>query len=173
MANVSPWAGAEPGGWREEGAGGGRHRRAVGASWRGRARRWEGKRSRRLSCQGRRIAMRVMKDWDGLPREAVEVHIPGNIQGWVGQALSNLIQWKMCLLMARSWAGWRLKVPPNPKHSIILCCLEPWWHGRWLLPVRALGQHAQLKPSFLNFLYVTEFDGLHPVEPEIVCFGFY
>ena len=33
--------------------------------------------------------------------------------------LSNLMQWKMSLLMAGSWTRWSLKVPSNPNRSVI------------------------------------------------------
>jgi len=46
--------------------------------------------------------------------------IPGNIQGQSGRALSNLVWWKMLLLMAEGWTRWPLKVPSNPNHSVIL-----------------------------------------------------
>jgi len=57
--------------------------------------------------------------------------IPGNIQGQAGQR--SLIQLEMSLLTAGGWAGWPLKVPSSPKHSMVLwhpsCLLLP---GRWI-----------------------------------------
>jgi len=64
--------------------------------------------------------MRVVKHWNGLPREVVEAPSLETSQARLDGALSNLVWLKMSLLTAGAGARWLLKVPSNPKHSMIL-----------------------------------------------------
>jgi len=64
--------------------------------------------------------MKVVKPWNRLPREAVEAPSLETFKARLDGALSNLVWLKMSLLTAGRWAGWPLKVPSNPKYSVIL-----------------------------------------------------
>ena len=63
--------------------------------------------------------MRVVKPWPRLPREVGDAPSLETFQARLDGALSTLIQLKMSLLTAGSWARWPLSVPSNTKHSVI------------------------------------------------------
>ena len=73
----------------------------------------------RLEIRKKFFTMRVVKPWPRLPREVVDAPSLETFQARLDGALSNLTQVKMSLLTAGGWAGWPLKVFPNPKHSMI------------------------------------------------------
>jgi len=62
----------------------------------------------------------VVKHWNRLPREAVEASSLETVKARLDGALSNLVWLKMYMLTAGGWARRPLKVPSNPKHSMIL-----------------------------------------------------
>jgi len=64
--------------------------------------------------------MRVVKHLNGLPKEVVEAPSLGTFPARLDGALSTLMQLQMSLLAAGGWARWPLKVPSNPKCSVIL-----------------------------------------------------
>jgi len=55
-----------------------------------------------------------------LPREVVEAPSLETFKAGLDEALSDLINLKMSLLTTGIWARWPLKIPSNPKHSVIL-----------------------------------------------------
>jgi len=77
----------------------------------------------RLDIRKRFFPMTVVRPWPRLPREAVAAPSLGTFKARLDGALSNLIQLKMSLLTAGVWARWPLKVPSNPKCSVILRCV--------------------------------------------------
>jgi len=54
----------------------------------------------KLDIRKKFFTMRVVKHWNGLPREAVDAPSLEVFKARVDGALSNLVQWKMSLLMA-------------------------------------------------------------------------
>jgi len=74
----------------------------------------------RLDIRKKFFTMRVVKHWNGLPREVVQAPSLETFQARLDRALSTLIQLQMSLLTARGWARWPLKVLSNPKHSMTL-----------------------------------------------------
>jgi len=64
--------------------------------------------------------MRVVKPWPRLPREAVADPSLAVLKARLDGALSNLVWWKMSLLMAGGRNQMIFKVPSNPYHSVIL-----------------------------------------------------
>ena len=79
----------------------------------------------RLDIRKKFFTMRVVKHWNGLPREAVEAPSLDTFKARLDGALSNLVWLKISLLTVRDWARWPLKVPFNSKHSMILWSLLP------------------------------------------------
>lgn len=63
--------------------------------------------------------------------------IHGNFHG-LDEALSDLIQLEMSLLMAGAWTRWALEVPPNP-FCDSMCIIHP------MVP-QVLLQHSPLPP---------------------------
>ena len=63
--------------------------------------------------------MRVVRPWPRLPREAVDAPSLETFTARLDGSWSTLIQVKMSLLTAGSWAPWPWKVPPNPNYSLI------------------------------------------------------
>jgi len=64
--------------------------------------------------------MRVVRPWPRSPREAVAAPSLAVLEARLDGALSNLVWWKMSLLMAGGWNQMIFKVPSNPHHSRIL-----------------------------------------------------
>jgi len=54
----------------------------------------------RLDIRKKFFTMRVVRHWNRLPREAVAVPSLGVFKARLDRALSNLVWWKMSLLMA-------------------------------------------------------------------------
>jgi len=54
----------------------------------------------RLDIRKKFFTMRVVKHWDRLPREAVDVPSLSVFKARLDGALSNLVWWKMSLFMA-------------------------------------------------------------------------
>ncbi|KAK4812137.1 hypothetical protein QYF61_000978 [Mycteria americana] len=76
------------------------------------------------------FTMRVVRHWHRLPREVVEALSLGTFKVRLDGTLSNLVQLKMSLLLQGGWTRWPVKVPSNPKHSVIpgegiVMCEEP------------------------------------------------
>ena len=74
----------------------------------------------RLDVRKNFFTMRVVKPWPRLPREVVDAPSLGTPKARLDGALSDLVWLTMSLLAAGGWAGWALKVPPNPNRSGIL-----------------------------------------------------
>jgi len=74
----------------------------------------------RLDMRKKCFTLRVVKPWHRLPREVGDAPSLGTFQAGLDGALSSLVWLKMSLLTAGGWAGWLLKVPSDPNHSIIL-----------------------------------------------------
>jgi len=64
--------------------------------------------------------MRVVKPWHGLSGEVADAPSLGTFKARLDRALSNLVWVEMALLTAGGWARGPLKVPANPKYSMIL-----------------------------------------------------
>jgi len=74
----------------------------------------------RLDIRKKFFTMRVVKHWTRLPREAVAAPSLQVSKARLDGALSNLVWWKVSLLMAGAWNQMIFKVPSNPNHSMIL-----------------------------------------------------
>jgi len=74
----------------------------------------------RLHIRKKFFTMRVVRHWTRFPREAVDAPSLAVFKARLDGALSNLVQWKMSLLMAGGWNRMKFKVPSNPYHSVIL-----------------------------------------------------
>jgi len=66
------------------------------------------------------FTMRVVRHWHTLPREAVTAPSLAVFKARLDGALSNLVWWKMSLLVSGGWNQMIFKVPSNPNHSMIL-----------------------------------------------------
>jgi len=64
--------------------------------------------------------MRAVRHWNRLPREAVSAPSLAVFKARLNGALSNLVWWKVSLLMSVGWNQMILKVPSNTYHSMIL-----------------------------------------------------
>jgi len=58
----------------------------------------------RLDIRKKFFTMRVVKHWNGFPREVVEAPSLETLKARLDRALSSLVQWKMFLLTAGFWA---------------------------------------------------------------------
>jgi len=74
----------------------------------------------RLDIRKKFFTMRVVKHWHRLPREAVAATSLAVFKARLDGALSNLVWWKMSLLMAGGWNQVIFQVPSNRYHSMIL-----------------------------------------------------
>ena len=74
----------------------------------------------RLDIRKKFFTMRVVKHWHRLPREAVAAAYLEVFKARLDGALSNLVSWKMPLLLAGELEPDDLMVPSNPNHSVIL-----------------------------------------------------
>jgi len=74
----------------------------------------------RFYIRKRFFTMRVVKHWHRLPREAVDAPSVAVFKARLDGALSNLVWWKVSLLMAGGLEPDDLKVPSNPYHSMNL-----------------------------------------------------
>jgi len=74
----------------------------------------------RLDIRKKFFTRRVVKHWKGLPREVVEAPSLATFKARLDRALSNVVWLKMSLLTAGGLARWPLKVPSNPRPSMIL-----------------------------------------------------
>ena len=74
----------------------------------------------RLDIRKKFFPMRVVRPWLRLPREAVAAPSLAVFKARLDGALSNLVWWKVSLLMAGGWNQMIFKVPSNPNHSMIL-----------------------------------------------------
>ena len=73
----------------------------------------------RLDIRKKISMTRVVKRWHRLPREAVETPFLETFKSRLDAALSNLVE-DVPAHCRGGWARWPLKVPSNPKHSVIL-----------------------------------------------------
>jgi len=64
--------------------------------------------------------MRVVKHWHRLPRAPVAAPSLAVFKARLDGALSNLVWWKMSLIMAGELEPDDLTVPSNPNHSMLL-----------------------------------------------------
>jgi len=64
--------------------------------------------------------MRVVKHWPRLLREVVDAPSLETFKARLDGTVSNLIRLKLSLLTAGDWARWSLRVPSNPKHSVLI-----------------------------------------------------
>ena len=55
-----------------------------------------------------------------MPREAVAAPSLAGVKVRLDRALSNLVWWKVSLLMAGDWNWVVFKVPSTPNHSVIV-----------------------------------------------------
>jgi len=62
----------------------------------------------------------VVKRWNRLPREVVDIPFLETFKVRLSGALSSLIQLKMDLSLQGCWTRWPLKVPSKTNHSMIL-----------------------------------------------------
>ena len=76
----------------------------------------------RLDRRKKFVPLRVVRPWQGLPREVVAAPSLETSKARLDGALSTLIWLEMSLPMAGGWTGWALKVSSIPKHSVIVCC---------------------------------------------------
>jgi len=80
----------------------------------------------RLEIRKKFFPMRVVKHWPRLPREVVAAPSPAVFKARLDGALSNLVQWKMSLLMAGGLEPGDLSGPFQPKpfydSMILLSC---------------------------------------------------
>jgi len=74
----------------------------------------------RLDIRKKFFTMRVVKHWNRLRREAVAAPSLEVFKARLDGALSNLVWWKMSLVMAGGLELMIFKVPSNPYHSMIL-----------------------------------------------------
>ena len=74
----------------------------------------------RLDIRKKFFTMRVVRDWNRLPREAVAAPSLAGLKARLDGAGSNLGWWEVSLLMAGGWNQMIFKVPSSPKHSMIL-----------------------------------------------------
>jgi len=74
----------------------------------------------RLDIRKEFFPMRAVKHWPRLPRESVDAPSLAVLKARLDGALSNLVWWKMSLLMAGGWNQMIFKVPSNPYRSTIL-----------------------------------------------------
>jgi len=74
----------------------------------------------RLDIRKKFFTLRVVRHWHSLPREAVAAPSLAVLKTRLDGALSNLLEWKVSLLMTGVWNEMVFKVPDNPKHSMIL-----------------------------------------------------
>ena len=69
--------------------------------------------------------MSVARHWHRLPSEVVNApSLEHSRPGWTGLWATSS-RWRRPCSLQRSWAGWPLQVPSNPKHSMILWTKSP------------------------------------------------
>jgi len=72
----------------------------------------------RLDIRKKFFTMTVVETWPRLPSEVVDAPSLGPFPARLDGALSSLTWLKMSLLSAGGGAGWPLKVPSHPNHSM-------------------------------------------------------
>jgi len=74
----------------------------------------------RLGVRTKFFTVRVMRPWSRLPREAMAAPSLEVFKARLDGALSNLVFWKVFLLMAGGWNWMIYKVLCDPNYSMIL-----------------------------------------------------
>jgi len=74
----------------------------------------------RLDVKKKFFTMRVVRDWNRLPREAVAARSLEVFRAGLDGVLSNLVWWKVSLSWQGAWNEMSFKVVSNLNHSVII-----------------------------------------------------